>query len=110
LLSGWMRERAKEQFERRLEKWRAWCVERGLPEPKLHLLDMPKRWGSTHSNGRIFLNPELVRAPAPCIDYVIMHEVCHIKHPRHDRGFYAELEKLCPRWRAIKQRLETSES
>ena len=109
LLSGWMRERAKEQFERRLEKWRTWCVERRLPEPKLHLLDMPKRWGSTHSNGRMFLNPELVRAPAPCIDYVIVHEICHIKHPRHDRGFYAELDKLCPRWRAIKQRLETSE-
>ena len=110
LLSGWMRERAKEQFERRLEKWRTWCVERGLPEPKLHLLDMPKRWGSTHSNGSMFLNPELVRTPAPCIDYVIIHEVCHIKHPRHDRGFYAELETLCPRWRTIKQRLETSES
>jgi hypothetical protein len=110
LLSGWMRQRAKEQFERRLERWRTWCVERGLPEPTLHLLDMPKRWGSTRSNGSMFLNPELVRAPASCIDYVIIHEVCHIKHPRHDRGFYAELERLCPRWRANKQRLETSES
>ena len=109
LLLGWMRERAKEQFERRLGKWRTWCVERGLPEPKLYLLDMPKRWGSTHLNGRMYLNPELVRAPAPCIDYVIMHEVCHIQHPRHNRGFYAELEKLCPRWRALKQRLEMSE-
>ncbi|MEI8138559.1 MAG: SprT family zinc-dependent metalloprotease [bacterium] len=109
LLSGWMRVKAKEQFERRLLKWRAWCVTRGLPEPKLHLLDMPKRWGSTHSDGRMYLNPELVRAPVPCIDYVIVHEVCHIKHPRHDKEFYAELEKLSPGWRAIKQRLETSE-
>lgn len=57
----------------------------------------------------MYLNPELVRAPAPCIDYVIVHEVCHIKHPRHDREFYAELEKLSPGWRSIKQRLETSE-
>jgi predicted metal-dependent hydrolase len=109
LLAGWMREHAKEQFGKRLEKWRAWCVKRGLPEPKLHLLDMPKRWGSTRANGHIFLNPELVRAPAPCIDYVILHEVCHIKHPRHDKPFYAELERLCPRWQAIKQRLEMSE-
>lgn len=109
LLSRWIRKRAKEQFERRLEKWRTWCIEKGLPEPKLHLLDMPKRWGSTHSDGRMYLNPELVRAPAPCIDYVIVHEVCHIKHPRHDSGFYTELEKLCPRWRDLKQRLETSE-
>jgi predicted metal-dependent hydrolase len=109
LLSGWMRERAAEQFERRLEKWRTWCAERGLPEPKLHLLYMPKRWGSTHLNGAMFLNPELVRAPAPCIDYVIAHEVCHIKHPRHDKAFYTELELLFPKWRAVKQRLETAE-
>ena len=109
LLSGWIRERAKEQFERRLGKWRTWCAKRGLPEPKLRLLDMPKRWGSTHTNGRMFLNPELVRAPSPCIDYVMMHEVCHIKHPRHDSGFYAELQKLCPTWKAIKRRLEMSE-
>ena len=75
----------------------------------LHLLDMPKRWGSAHRNGRISLNPELVRAPSSCIDYVIAHEICHIKHPQHDKEFYAQLEKLCPRWRAIKQRLETSD-
>ena len=109
LVSGWIRERAKEQFERRLKNWLTWCVERRLPEPKLHLLDMPKRWGSAHRNGRISLNPELVRAPSSCIDYVIAHEICHIKHPQHDKEFYAQLEKLCPRWRAIKQRLETSD-
>ena len=106
LLAGWMRERAKEQFGKRLARWRTWCVDRKLPEPKLHLLDMPKRWGSTRANGHIYLNPELVRAPSPCIDYVITHEVCHIKYPRHDKGFFTELEKLCPKWREIKHRLE----
>lgn len=109
LLSGWMRERAREQFERRLGRWRTWCAERGLPEPRLHLLAMPKRWGSAHADGRLFLNPELVRAPGLCIDYVIAHEVCHIQHPRHDKAFLAELERLCPRWRALKQHLETAE-
>jgi hypothetical protein len=109
LFSRWLRARAREQFEHRLKAWRTWCVKQALPAPKLHLLDMPKRWGSTHSDGSMFLNPELVRAPTSCIDYVIMHEVCHLKHPRHDRRFYAELGELCPRWKAIKQRLETSE-
>lgn len=109
LLTGWMREKAKEQFGRRLGKWCQWCVKRNLPEPKLHLLNMPKRWGSTRTNGHIFLNPELVRAPSQCIDYVITHEICHIKHPRHDKAFFIELEKLCPKWRVLKERLETSE-
>jgi hypothetical protein len=102
-----MREKAREQFGRRLGKWRDWCVKRKLPEPRLHLLEMPKRWGSARANGHIFLNPELVRAPSPCIDYVITHEVCHVRYPRHDKGFYAELEKLCPQWREIKHRLES---
>ena len=109
LLAAWMRQKAKEQFNRRLDQWRNWCAERNLPEPKLHLLTMPKRWGSTRANGHVFLNPELVRAPSPCIDYVIAHEICHVKHPRHDKGFYAELEKLCPKWREVKHRLEALE-
>lgn len=50
LLAGWMREKAKEQFGRRLAKWRTWCINRGLQEPSLHLLAMPKRWGSTRAN------------------------------------------------------------
>ncbi len=109
LLAAWMRARAAEQFGRRLEKWRTWCVDRALPAPSVHLLAMSKRWGSTRTKGRIYLNPELVRAPAPCIDYVITHEICHIKHPHHDRDFYTELEKLCPDWRMLKQRLESAE-
>jgi len=109
LVSKWMREQARDQFQRRLSVWRRWCAELGLPEPKLGLRTMSKRWGSAHSSGRIFLNPDLVRAPRPCIDYVIAHEICHIKHPRHDKGFYAELEKLCPKWRNRKQRLESVE-
>jgi predicted metal-dependent hydrolase len=108
-LSQWIRERAVEQFERRLAKWRKWCADLGLPKPKLFVRGMPKRWGSAHPNGRIYLNPELVRTPSPCIDYVIAHEICHIKHPRHDKAFYIELEKLCPNWKKTKQRLEEVE-
>ena len=107
LLAAWMRERAKEQFSRRLGKWLKWCAERGLPEPKAQLLSMPKRWGSAHKDGRVSLNPELIRAPSACVDYVIAHELCHMKHPHHDKAFFAELEKLCPKWKAIKLRLES---
>lgn len=109
LVSNWMREKAEVQFARRLVKWKWWCEHLGLPEPRLSLRNMPKRWGSAHRDGRIFLNPELVRAPSPCIDYVIAHEICHLKRPSHNQSFYSELEKLCPRWRDIKQRLESTD-
>lgn len=109
LVSGWMRTRAKEQFARRLKGWRTWCEERGLAEPRLRLLSMPKRWGSAHKNGTVALNPELVRAPSVCIDYVIAHEICHLLQPGHGKGFFAELGRVCPKWKAVKRRLESME-
>ncbi len=107
LLATWRRARATEQFSKRLTSWKMWCRERGLPEPRLQLLRMPKRWGSSRRNGRVSLNPDLVKAPSICIDYVIAHEVCHMKHPRHDAAFYRLLDELFPDWRRIKMRLES---
>jgi predicted metal-dependent hydrolase len=69
---------------------------------------MPKRWGSSHRDGRIYLNPELVKAPAICVDYVIAHEICHLKHPQHDRAFFRLLGEVFPNWQAVKARLERS--
>jgi predicted metal-dependent hydrolase len=109
LLSVWFRERAQEQFSKRLDGWREWCSEQKLSEPTLHLRSMPKRWGSTQKNGRIYLNPDVVRTPSICIDYVVTHEVCHLKHGEHNGAFYQLLDRLFPRWREIKHRLETSE-
>ncbi len=108
LLDGWLRERALAQFTARLEKWKQWCAARKLPAPTVRLLRMPKRWGSSHRNGRILLNPELVKAPALCVDYVIAHEICHFKHPQHDRAFFRLLSEVFPNWQKVKARLESS--
>jgi len=105
-LNAWLRGKAMEQFTARVATWESWCVARKLPAPRVRLLRMPKRWGSSHRDGRIYLNPELVKAPAICIDYVIAHEVCHLKHPQHDRAFFKLLDQTVPNWRAIKARLE----
>src|SRR5439155_17713930 len=64
--------------------------------PGLVLRRMRKRWGSCTKQGNIYLNPELIRAPAPCIDYVIMHELCHLVHPHHGREFHALLRNKMP--------------
>lgn len=108
-LAVWFRAKAVEQFSRRLTAWKPWCLERDLPEPKLRLLRMPKRWGSSHRDGRIYLNPDLVKAPSICIDYVITHEICHLKHPHHDKLFFRLLDQTMPNWRIVKQRLESSD-
>lgn len=109
LLSSWMRERALQQLKRRLETWDEWCQRHRLPTPRIHLRKMPKRWGSAQQDGRIWFNPELVRAPSICIDYVVAHEVCHLLHPNHGPEFYRQLDQMFPDWRTVKRRLERAE-
>ena len=109
VLESWYRERARSQFTARLEKWHSWCSARKLPAPRLRLVAMAKRWGSALPDGTIRLNPDLVRAPSACIDYVITHEICHLKHPNHGPAFWRLLDQLCPSWRKLKVRLERME-
>jgi len=109
LLSGWMRERALDHLTRRLGEWDRWCQRHRLPTPRIHLRRMPKRWGSAQRDGRIWFNPELVRAPSICIDYVVAHEVCHLLHPNHGPEFYRQLDQVFPNWRTVKRRLECAE-
>lgn len=108
-LSAWFRERARDQFLKRLEAWGEWCRKQKLPEPTLYLRSMPKRWGSAQKDGRIYLNPELIRTPSICIDYVIAHEICHLRHRDHNRAFYRLLDRIYPGWKEVKQRLERAE-
>jgi glyoxylate carboligase len=62
--------------------------------PVLVMRSMSRRWGSYNGLGRVLLNPDLIRAPTACIDYVITHELVHILHPNHGQKFYELLESL----------------
>jgi predicted metal-dependent hydrolase len=108
LLNKWFRSKAKEQFAKRVDAWVPWCKKHHLPEPRMRILMMLKRWGSAGQDGRIALNPELIHAPSRCIDYVIVHEICHLRHTNHDRSFYRLISTLLPGWKELKKRLEES--
>lgn len=75
---------------------------------KFSLRAMKTRWGSCSSNNHITLNPELIAAPKECIDYVIIHELCHVIEHNHSREFYKLLEKALPDWEKRKNKLETT--
>jgi predicted metal-dependent hydrolase len=68
---------------------------------------MARRWGSFTQNKTILLNLALVKAPVTCIDYVIMHELCHLREPNHGPRFYRLLSRHMPDWDSRKHRLET---
>mgnify|MGYP006300603577 CR=1 FL=1 len=106
LVVAWYRKQARSTFERRLRKCSELVRRHGIPQPTLRIRRMKRRWGSCGKNGTMLLNTELVRAPVHCIDYVIVHELCHLRFPRHDARFYRLLAMALPDWQKRKKRLE----
>lgn len=79
----------------------------GVATPILRIRDMETRWGSCLAKkGIITLNKRLIEAPRNCIEYVVMHELCHFIHPNHSKQFYSFLTMLMPDWRQRKALLE----
>ncbi len=107
LLRDWYRDHARAHFERRLVALTAlmpWVKKRQLPPVKL--LEMKKHWGSCSPSGSVVLNPHLVKASRQCIDYVIVHELCHLKEHNHSEKYWRLLAKVLPEWKQRKERLD----
>ena len=75
--------------------------------PALFIREMKKRWGSFLNKEKIFLNPKLIHTSKDCIDYVIVHELCHLKYKNHNTNFWQLLDKKYPKWERVKEKLET---
>ena len=89
----WYRKRAHETLGRYMEKSYSIASRHAVPEPVLFIRTMRRRWGSCSPKGRITLNLNLVKAPIHCIEYVIMHELCHLKYHNHSKSFYSLLTR-----------------
>lgn len=109
LLTDWYQERAAEVLAERL----AVCLPRvqylGVAAPRLAIRAMSTRWGSASAAGRVTLNVKLVQMPVRCIDYVVIHELCHLVHPNHSAEYYRLLDRILPDWRERRDRLNTQE-
>jgi len=106
LLSKWYLAKASLQFNESLDRcWPRVARFAGL-KPAISVKRMQKRWGSLSGNGTVTLNTNLVKAPKECIDYVVTHELCHLKHPDHSAEFYKLLNTVSPGWEKVKHKLE----
>jgi predicted metal-dependent hydrolase len=106
LLHAWYARQAGPLFaESQVRVWPRFA-EFNLTRPTLAVRQMRTRWGScTPRTARIRLSPELVRARPECLDYVLLHECCHLLVGDHSKAFYDLQTRLLPDWERWKKEL-----
>lgn len=106
LLTGWYYNHASVRFKKEIEKSLSKFNGRIKAKPTVEIRRMKNRWGSCTPKGKIIINPELIKAPTKCIDYVLIHELSHLVHPNHSKEFYQLQSSLLPNWQKWKEKLE----
>ena len=77
----------------------------GLAPPRFLLSSAMSRWGSCNSRREVRLAWRLLKAPAELVDYVVCHELAHLRHMNHSPAFWAEVARQCPDYRSLRERL-----
>jgi hypothetical protein len=105
LLDRWYAEKAKVNFNKAYNECSKKANLLGINPSPPSIRKLKTRWGSCSRSGRIIINIDLIKAPTECIEYVIMHEFCHIREYNHGPKFWKLLEKVMPDYRERKIRL-----
>ena len=109
LLKEWYMKKAKQKLQEEFDHcWESFSKNKQLAQPNLNIREMQTRWGSLSSNNTLTLNTKLIQTPKECIEYVIIHELCHLIHHDHSPAFYKLLERTLPDWVKRKHKLEMS--
>ena len=93
ILKKWYIARAREIFNERVT---VYSPDIGAKPVRIAVRGQSKRWGSCSAKGNINLNWKLVMAPPSILDYVVAHELCHLKHPNHQSEFWKLLGTIMP--------------
>lgn len=98
-----LREQAREQFAERLAHY---APRLGVPPPRLSLSSAKTRWGSCSLRSGIHLNWRLIHFPPSVIDYVVAHELAHLREMNHSARFWAVVAAVYPDYRAARLELK----
>lgn len=97
----------RQMNEKLPERTRFWEQATRLRPESYILKNMKSRWGScSREKGRICLNIQLAAYPVRCLDYVIVHELCHLKVANHSAAFWQEVQRYIPDWKKIREQLK----
>ena len=106
LVLEWYKRHAEVKFREIAEPWILRFKKYGVEPSEVLIKQMDMRWGSCTPKGKIILNTELIKAPKGCIEYVIVHELCHLVHHNHSAAFFELQTKEMVDWGKWKGRLE----
>jgi len=104
-LIEWYKEKANNIINQRIQKYLKYLDY----QPKdIKVRDQKIRWGSCTEDGKVIYNWRIVMAPVSAIDYVIVHELCHLKEPHHSSQFWENVESLFPNYKKWKEWLRVN--
>ena len=92
-LVSWLRRHASVRLPERVAAWRP---KAGVPLPRIIVANQQKRWGSCDQRGTIRLNWRIIQAPMRLVDYVVVHELVHLRHRGHGRDYWQDVGRLMP--------------
>ena len=101
-LISWLHRHATERLPERVAAWRA---KAGVAMPRVVIADQRKRWGSCGRTGTLRLNWRIVQAPMRLVDYVVVHELVHLRHRGHDRDYWQALGRVMPDYERRREEL-----
>ena len=99
---SWLRQHAAQRLPERIETW---YRKAGVPMPRIVIADQQKRWGSCDNRGTIRLNWRIIQAPMRLVDYVIVHELVHLRHRGHGSNYWQALGRVMPDYERRREEL-----
>lgn len=102
LLEAFYRSKCIEKIKPRVNRW---IAKTGLKPSSIKFRKLEKRWGSCTQENNVIFSTETAKLPWDLIDYLIVHELCHIKHKDHTKAFWKEIEKHIPDYATKDERM-----
>lgn len=105
ILVSWYKEHALERLIEKTERYSK--IIRANPQ-SVDIKDYKARWASCSSNGKITYNWRIILAPHHIVDYIVVHELCHIMHPNHSTDYWKSVKNILPDYKECREWLRSN--
>ena len=105
LLQDWYLDRASKKLEQKTVKY---AQQIGVQPSKIRVREYKSRWGSCSVRGEVSYNWRIIISPNPVVDYVVVHELCHLIHHNHSKQYWNQVRSIVPDYQSKRDWLKTN--